>query len=46
MESDSFELVGLMDQLTSHNARSSQGRALSTTSPSQAKEALFSGMHT
>jgi len=46
MESNSFEVDGLMGQHMSHNVRFSQGRALCTTSPSQVKEAHFSGMHT
>lgn len=45
MESNSFELVGLMGQHMLHNVRFSQGRAMSTTSPSMVKEAHFSGMH-
>lgn len=44
MESNNFEPVGLTDRHTSHNAQSSQDRDSSTTSPSQAKEAHFSGM--
>ena len=45
MESNSFEVVGLMGQHISHNVQSSQGRAISTTLPSQVKEAHSSGMH-
>jgi len=45
MESNSIEVDGLMGQHMSHNVRFNLGRALSTTSPLQVKEAHFSGMH-
>lgn len=45
MESNSLGLLGLMDQHISHNVLSKQDRAMSTTSPSQVKEAHFFGMH-
>lgn len=44
MESNSFEVVGLMGQHMSHNVQFNQGIAMFTTSPSQIKEAHFCGM--
>lgn len=46
MESGSFARAGLMGQHTSRSAQFSLDKTMSTTLPSQAKEAPFGGMHT